>query len=67
MTPGASWSRPRVEGQDQSGKSGDWGFYSEGHCDCSAFALEVGWYRRTPIPRVAESSEEILQLALLST
>ena len=26
------------------------GFYSEGHCDCSAFALGAGWYRRTPIP-----------------
>ena len=26
------------------------GVYSEGHCDCSAFALEVGWHRRTPIP-----------------
>ena len=24
-------------------------FYSEGHGDCSAFALDVEWYRRTPI------------------
>ena len=26
------------------------GFYSEGHCDYSTFALEAGWYRRSPIP-----------------
>ena len=26
------------------------GFYREGHCDCNAFALEAGWYRRTPFP-----------------
>ena len=25
-------------------------FYSEGHGDYSAFALDVEWYRRTPIP-----------------
>ena len=40
--------------------------YSEGYCDCSAVPLGTEWYRRTPIT-VRKSSEEMLQLALLTT
>ena len=39
-----------MEGQDQSGNLVIGGVHSEGHCDCSVFALDAGWYRRTPIP-----------------
>ena len=35
--------------------------YSEGHGDCSAFALDARWYRRTPIPvsRVVQGDTSI--------
>ena len=48
MTTGASWSRPKGKGKtSQAIWIGD--FYSEGHGGGRAFALDVEWYRRTPI------------------
>ena len=49
MTTRASWPRPREKGKtSQAIWIGE--FYSEGHGDGRAFALEVEWYQRTPIP-----------------
>ena len=49
MTTRASWPRPREKGKtSQAIWIGE--FYSEGHGDGRAFALEIEWYRRTPIP-----------------
>ena len=50
MTTGVSWSRPKVEGQDQLGNLVIRGVHSKWQCDRGAFALIAGWHRSNPIP-----------------